>query len=150
MDFSDLITFPNPTSTKSKRGRKSKSGILNQEEFSATRSDHQQVVSKTSAKHQQVVSKTSAEHQQVVSKTSAKHQQVVSKTSAGHPIGTLPSTKEFGEEASRLDISRCVCPLTGKDCIIISQIHPWYSSAIFVHIENVPTLVMGMILKLTA
>ena len=128
MDFSDLITFPNPTSTKSKRGRKSKSGILNQEEFSTTRSDHQQVVSKTSAKHQQVVSKTSA----------------------GHPIGTLPSTKEFGEEASRLDISRCVCPLTGKDCIIISQIHPWYSSAIFVHIENVPTLVMGMILKLTA
>jgi len=139
MDFSDLITFPNPTIRKTKRGRKSKSGILNQEDFSDTRAEHQQVVSKTSAKHQQVVSKTSA-----------KHQQVVSKTSAAHPIGTSPSTKEFGEEASRLDISRCVCPLTGKDCIIISQIHPWYSSAIFVHIENVPTLVMGMIIKLTA
>jgi len=149
MDFSDLITFPNLTSTKNKRGRKSKSGVLNQEDFRATRAEHQQVVSKTSAEHQQVVSKTSAKHQRDVSKSSAKHQQVVSKTSAGHPIGTLPST-EFGEEASRLDISRCVCPLTGKDCIIISQIYPWYSSAIFVHIENVPTLVMGMIIKLTA
>lgn len=145
MDFSDLITFPNPTISKTKRGRKSKSGILNQEDFSSTRAEHQQVLSNTSAEHQQVLSK----HQQDISKTSAEHQQIVNKTSTCHFIGTSPLNKEFAEETSRLDISRCVCPLTGKDCIIISQIYPWYSSTIFVHIENVPTLVMGMILKLT-
>jgi len=61
MDFSDLLTFPNPIITKTKRGRKSKSGTLNEEDFSDTRASAslEQDISRTSASLEQDISRTS-------------------------------------------------------------------------------------------